>query len=112
MCGHDWDAGLVGVSAVGVRLSRNLAPSAQGKRRRSTESAEGTNTGHKNAKGMASVGVRLTAQLGAGYFYSLLIAFSFAVGIAEHAAILIKGCQMVVNEEEFVSERLNFEFFV
>lgn len=112
MFGDDWDAGLVGVSAVGVRLSRNLAPSAQGKRRRSTESAEGTNTGHKNAKGMASVGVRLTAQLGAGYFFSLLIAFSFAVGIAEHAAILIKGCQMVVNEEEFVSERLNFELFV
>lgn len=52
------------------------------------------------------------AQLGAGYFYSFLIAFSFAVGIAEHAAILIKGCQMVVNEEEFVSERLNFELFV
>ena len=36
----------------------------QGKRRRSTEGAEGTNTGHENAEGMASVGVRLTAQLG------------------------------------------------
>lgn len=26
--------------------------------------AEGTDTGHENAEGMASVGVRLTAQLG------------------------------------------------
>ena len=37
---------------------------AQGKRRRSTEGAEGNNTGHENAAGMACVGVRLTAQLG------------------------------------------------
>ena len=29
---------------------------------------EGTNTGHENAEGMASVGVRLTAQLGNGAF--------------------------------------------
>jgi hypothetical protein len=94
------------------RCQKQEKANAQGKRRRSTEGAEGTNTGNKNPKGLACVGVRLTAQLGAGYFYSLLIAFSFAVGIAEHAAILIKGCQMVVNEEEFVSERLNFEFFV
>jgi len=41
-------------------------PNAQGKRRRSTEGAEGTNTGHENAEGMASVGVRLTARLGCG----------------------------------------------
>ena len=38
---------------------------AQGKRRRSTEGAKGTNTGHKNGEAMASVGVRLTDQLGA-----------------------------------------------
>lgn len=36
---------------------------AQGKRRRSTEGAEGTNKGHENAEGMALVCVRLTAQL-------------------------------------------------
>jgi len=39
---------------------------AQGKRRRSTEGAEGTNKGHENAEGMALVGVRLTDQLGWG----------------------------------------------
>lgn len=39
---------------------------AQGKRRRSTEGAQGTDMGHKNAEGMAHVGVRLTAQLGDG----------------------------------------------
>ena len=48
-----------------AEMSRNKKQAnAQGKRRRSTEGAEGTNTGHKNAEGMASVGVRLTAQLG------------------------------------------------
>ena len=36
----------------------------KGKRRRSTEGAEGTNTGHENGEAMASVGVRLTDQLG------------------------------------------------
>ena len=41
-----------------------MRPNAQGKRRRSTEGAQGTNTGHDNAEGMACVGVRLTAQLG------------------------------------------------
>ncbi len=41
-----------------------LQPNAQGKRRRSTEGAQGTNTGHENAEGMACVGVRLTGQLG------------------------------------------------
>lgn len=41
-------------------------PNAQGKRRRSTEGAQGTNKGHENAEGMALVGVRLTAQLGHG----------------------------------------------
>ncbi len=41
--------------------------SAQGKRRRSTEGAEGTNKGHNNAEGMALLGVRLTAQLGHGF---------------------------------------------
>jgi len=39
-------------------------PNAQGKRRRSTEGAEGTNKGRENAEGMALVGVRLTDQLG------------------------------------------------
>jgi hypothetical protein len=39
---------------------------AQGKRRRSTEGALGTNKGHENGKAMALVGVRLTAQLGWG----------------------------------------------
>ena len=39
-------------------------PNARGKRRRSTGGAQGTNTGHENAEGMACVGVRLTAQLG------------------------------------------------
>jgi len=40
-------------------------PNAQVQRRRSTAGAQGTNTGHENAEGMACVGVRLTAQLGA-----------------------------------------------
>ena len=43
-----------------------MRPNARGKRRRSTAGAQGTNTGHENAEGMACVGVRLTAQLGAG----------------------------------------------
>ena len=42
-------------------------PNAQGKRRRSTEGAEGTNAGHEDAEGMACVGVRLTDQLGAAH---------------------------------------------
>lgn len=41
---------------------------APGKRRRSTEGAQGTNKGHENAEGMALVGVRLTAQLGRALF--------------------------------------------
>jgi hypothetical protein len=41
-----------------------MTANAQGKRRRSTEGAEGTNTGHENGEAMASVGVRLTDQLG------------------------------------------------
>ena len=41
-------------------------PNARGKRRRSTEGAQGTNKGHENAEGMALVGVRLTARLGWG----------------------------------------------
>ncbi len=45
-------------------LIRAGRPNAPGKRRRSTEGAEGTNKGHENAEGMALVGVRLTAQLG------------------------------------------------
>jgi hypothetical protein len=65
---HDGDAGLVGVLAVGVRLSDNmiswdgtnkqghLTPKLTGAVARS---AEGTNTGHQNAEGMASVGVRV-----------------------------------------------------
>ena len=39
-------------------------PNAQGKRRRSTEGAQGTNKGHAFGIFMALVGVRLTAQLG------------------------------------------------
>jgi hypothetical protein len=45
-------------------ISVAWGPNAQGKRRRSTEGAQGTNTGHEDAEGMASVGVRLTAELG------------------------------------------------
>jgi len=45
-------------------IVNSQGPNAQGKRRRSTEGAEGTNAGHENAEGMACVGVRLTAQLG------------------------------------------------
>ena len=41
-------------------------PNAQGKRRRSTEGAEGTNKGQDNGEALALVGVRLTAQLGCG----------------------------------------------
>ncbi len=41
-----------------------MCANAKGKRRRSTEGAQGTNTGHENAEGMACVGVRLTAELG------------------------------------------------
>ena len=44
-----------------------MTPNYQGKRRRSTAGAEGTNTGHENAEGMACIGVRLTAQLGHGF---------------------------------------------
>jgi len=47
-------------------MMRRIEPNAQGKRRRSTEGAQGTNKGHENAEGMALVGVRLTAQLGHG----------------------------------------------
>ena len=47
-------------------------PNAQGKRRRSTEGAQGTNTGHENAEGMACVGVRLTDQLGDAVLRMLL----------------------------------------
>ena len=49
-------------------------PNYQGKRRRSTEGAQGTNTGHEDGEAMASVGVRLTAQLGAG-FWALVLRF-------------------------------------
>ena len=48
-----------------ARMDGIREPNYQGKRRRSTEGAQGTNTGHKNGEAMASVGVRLTAQLGA-----------------------------------------------
>ena len=48
------------------RLTDGEVLVAQGKRRRSTEGAQGTNTGHENAVGMACVGVRLTDQLGWG----------------------------------------------
>lgn len=44
---------------------------AQGKRRWSTEGAEGTNTGHENGEAMASVGVRLTAQLGCRWLQAM-----------------------------------------
>ena len=49
---------------VSYRLTEGEVLVAQGKRRRSTEGAQGTNTGRENAEGMASVGVRLTDQLG------------------------------------------------
>jgi len=39
-------------------------PNYQGKRRRSTAGAQGTNAGHEDGEAMARVGVRLTAQLG------------------------------------------------
>jgi len=41
-----------------------MMPNAQGKRRRSTVGAQGTNIGHEDGEAMANVGVRLTAQLG------------------------------------------------
>ncbi len=47
-----------------LRNEQPEGPNAKGKRRRGTEGAEGTNTGHENAEGMACVGVRLTDQLG------------------------------------------------
>ncbi len=43
---------------------QKVGPNAQGKRRRSTEGAHGTNKGQDNGEAMALVGVRLTAQLG------------------------------------------------
>jgi len=46
----------------------------QGKRRRSTEGAQGTNTGHEDGEAMTSVGVRLIAQLGT-VFLALLLVF-------------------------------------
>ena len=49
------------------RRSFHWRPNYQGKRRRSTEGAQGTNTGHEDGEAMASVGVRLTAQLGARF---------------------------------------------
>lgn len=45
-------------------MANCLTANARGKRRRSTEGAQGTNKGHENAEGMALVGVRLTVQLG------------------------------------------------
>jgi len=39
-------------------------PNYKGKRRRSTEGAQGTDTGHEDGEAMASVGVRCNAQLG------------------------------------------------
>jgi hypothetical protein len=49
-------------------LALLMTPNAQGKRHRSTEGAEGANTGHENGEAMACVGVRLTAQLGRTFF--------------------------------------------
>ena len=43
---------------------KGLTP--QGKRRRSTEGAQGTNTGHENAEGMACVGVRVERRVRLG----------------------------------------------
>ncbi len=45
-------------------MNECVAPNAQGKRRLSPKGAWGTDTGHENGEAMASVGVRLTAQLG------------------------------------------------
>ena len=69
--------GMVGLIDACMAL-RLMAPNYQGKRRRSTVGAEGTNTGHENAEGMACVGVRLTAQLGAvfGYASATLLKYS------------------------------------
>ena len=41
-----------------------MLPNYKGKRRRSTEGAEGTNKGQDNGEALALVGVRLTDQLG------------------------------------------------
>ena len=50
-----------GYASIEVSMGK---PNYQGKRRRSTAGAQGTNTGHEDGEAMASVGVRLTAQLG------------------------------------------------
>ena len=55
-----------------AHIPRLKRPNYQGKRRRSTAGAQGTNTGHEDGEAMASVGVRLTAQLGAGFWTFLL----------------------------------------
>ena len=44
--------------------------------------------------------------------YLLLRFFNFTGCIAEHAAILIKGCKVAVNEEEFFRNWLDLELFV
>jgi len=44
-------------------------PNYKGKRRRSTEGAQGTNKAHENGEAMGFVGVRLTDQL--GHIFSL-----------------------------------------
>ena len=60
------------------RSMKGLTPRLTGAGARS---AEGTNTGHENAEGMASVGVRLTDQLGQAWKNApLLIEKSLIVG--------------------------------
>ena len=53
-----------GAEAALTSLTIHAKPNAQGKRRRSTEGAQGTNTGQENGEAMASIGVGLTAELG------------------------------------------------
>ncbi len=65
---------------------------AQGKRRRSTEGAEGTNKGQDNGEALALVGVRLTDQLGAEFW---ALASRLIVGLELLAAAMY--CESIPN---------------
>ena len=80
---------------------------AQGKRRRSTEGAQGTNTGHENGEAMASVGVRLTAQLGAD---CLDEALGFAVSWFS-MALLVCGDSHSCLRQRVAFPHVNFATF-
>ena len=54
---------------------------------------EGTNKAHENGEAMGLVGVRLTAQLGAG-FKALVLAF--VVETARNVGYKLKYCTLVV----------------